>query len=82
MAVDMDWADLAACRAPMPLLVQYDEEDELFTPAGMRAAHARIVDHYAWAGAPAAYVGQWYPGPHKFDLPMQAAAFDWLKATL
>ena len=26
-----DWPDLAACRAPSPLLVQYDLEDELFT---------------------------------------------------
>jgi dienelactone hydrolase len=82
MALDMDWSDLAACRAPLPLLVQYDEQDDLFTPEGMRAAHARLSDHYAWAGAPDAYVGQWYPGPHKFDLPMQRAAFDWLKANL
>lgn len=82
MAVDMDWSDLASCRAPLPLLVQYDEEDELFTPAGMRAAHARISDHYAWVGAPTAYTGQWYPGPHKFDLPMQQAAFAWLKANV
>ena len=25
-----DWPDLAACRTPLPLLVQYDLEDELF----------------------------------------------------
>src|SRR5207249_393084 len=34
-----DWPDLAACRAPAPLLVQYDLDDGLFTAAGMRAAH-------------------------------------------
>lgn len=78
----MDWSDLAACRAPMPLLVQYDTEDDLFTLDGMRAAHDRLADHYAHAGAPDAYVGQFYPGPHKFDLEMQAAAFAWLKTTL
>jgi dienelactone hydrolase len=75
-----DWPDIAASRAPMPLLVQYDSEDDLFTPAGMRAAHERLIEHYA-AGR-AAYTGQFYPGPHKFDLEMQAAAFGWLKTHL
>ena len=77
-----DWPDIAASRAPMPLLVQYDNEDNLFTPAGMHAAHERLVEHYAGVGEGAAYTGQFYPGPHKFDLEMQAAAFGWLKARL
>jgi hypothetical protein len=33
-------------------------------------------------GQPEAYMGQFYPGPHKFDLEMQSAAFDWLKKEL
>jgi dienelactone hydrolase len=77
-----DWPDIAACRAPLPLLVQYDLQDELFTEAGMRAADERLKAHYSSAGAPEAYTGQFYPGPHKFDLEMQRAAFDWLKQTL
>ncbi len=77
-----DWPDIAASRAPLPLLVQYDNEDNLFTPAGMSAAHDRLAAHYANVGQPAAYIGQFYPGPHKFDLAMQAAAFGWLKAQL
>ncbi|WP_261557048.1 hypothetical protein [Frankia tisae] len=28
-----DWPDLAACRAPSPLLVQYNRHDQLFSPA-------------------------------------------------
>lgn len=75
-----DWPDIAACRAPSPLLVQYDLEDQLFTPQGMRAAHARLEQIYRSVGAPEAYTGQFYPGPHKFDLEMQAAAFGWLLA--
>lgn len=75
-----DWPDLAACRAPSPLLVQYNLEDELFTKPGMHDADARLKMHYA--SKPEAYVGQFYPGPHKFDLEMQAAAFAWLKKTL
>jgi dienelactone hydrolase len=74
-----DWPDIAASRAPLPLLVQYDLEDDLFTETGMRDAHARLQDHYASVGKPDAYTGQFYPGPHKFDLEMQSVAFDWLK---
>ena len=77
-----DWPDLAACRAPSPMLVQYDSEDELFTRAGMEAAHERLTQHFTHVGHPENYVGQFYPGPHKFDLEMQAAAFDWLQRTL
>jgi len=74
-----DWQDIAACRAPMPLLVQYDLDDELFTVEGMKAAHERIADHYQKAGSPQNYLGLFYPGPHKFDLEMQTTAFNWLK---
>lgn len=77
-----DWPDIAACRAPLPLLVQYDLQDHLFTETGMQAAHARLQNHYESVGKPEAYTGQFYPGPHKFDLEMQSAAFDWLKQIL
>ncbi|MFZ1041172.1 MAG: hypothetical protein WCA79_09790 [Anaerolineales bacterium] len=75
-----DWPDLAASRAPSPLLVQYNLQDDLFTENGMRAAHVRLQTHYA--NHPDSYTGQFYPGPHKFDLAMQLAAFDWLKKQL
>jgi len=75
-----DWADLAACRAPSPLLIQYDTDDPLFTLQGMKAAHQRIGAHYESVGKSQAYEGQFYPGPHKFDLEMQEAAFAWLEA--
>ncbi|HEX7435029.1 MAG TPA: hypothetical protein VF326_15365 [Anaerolineaceae bacterium] len=74
-----DWPDLAASRAPLPLLVQYDEDDDLFTLAGMQGAHKKIAAHYRQVGFPDAYTGQFYLGPHKFDMEMQAAAFSWLK---
>ena len=77
-----DWPDLAACRAPSPLLVQYNVDDELFTEKGMRDADARLMGHYGSVGNPEAYVGQFYPGPHKFDLEMQASAFAWLEKSL
>ncbi|MFN2129560.1 MAG: hypothetical protein ACK2VD_03470 [Anaerolineae bacterium] len=73
-----DWTDLAACRAPSPLLVQYDLQDDLFTEQGMREADRKLSVAYAEAARPEAYTGQFYPGPHKFDLEMQHAAFAWL----
>jgi len=77
-----DWPDLAACRAPLPLLVQYDRDDPLFTLEGMRLAHEKISAHYREAGQPEAYTGQFYPGPHKFNLDMQEAAFQWLERVM
>jgi dienelactone hydrolase len=77
-----DWPDLAASRAPAPLLVQYDNEDPLFTLEGMHAADERLKRIYTAAGAAENYCGQFYPGPHKFDLEMQAAAFAWIKEKL
>jgi dienelactone hydrolase len=77
-----DWPDLAACRAPSPLLVQYLLDDDLFTEPGMRAADARLAGHFAGVGRPDAYTGEFYPGPHRFDMQMQAAAFAWLREWL
>ena len=73
-----DWTDLTAARAPSPLLVQYDLNDDLFSEEGMRAADTRLAGHFRSVGAEQNYRGEFYPGPHKFDLEMQASAFHWL----
>lgn len=72
-----DWPDLAAARAPSPLLVQYDRGDHLFTTDGMRAAHAKLQAAYGDG-----YEGRFYDGPHKFDLEMQDDATAWLTKRL
>lgn len=77
-----DWPDLAASSAPAPLLVQYALDDPLFTVAGMRAADARIASHYPGVGAPTAYRGEFHPGVHRFDVPMQQNAIAWLRTQL
>jgi dienelactone hydrolase len=77
-----DWPDLAACRAPSPLLVQYDRDDQLFTLAGMEEADRKIRSHYKRSGKPETYQSRFYPGLHKFDRAMQADAFAWLKQEL
>ncbi|MBV9273327.1 MAG: hypothetical protein JO333_05490 [Verrucomicrobia bacterium] len=77
-----DWPDLAACRAPSPLLVQYDRDDQLFPLEGMQEADRKIQAYYRDSEDQAAYQGRFYPGPHKFDRAMQADAFAWLKQKL
>lgn len=77
-----DWADIASARAPSPLLVQYDREDPLYTMEGMRAADRRLTAQYRSVGAAGNYRGEFHPGPHKFDKPMQRAAVRWLKKHL
>jgi dienelactone hydrolase len=75
LAARGDWPDVAAARAPTPLLVQYDRHDHLFTLDGMTTAHQRLTARYRQAGSPESYVGEFYDGPHKFDRAMQVSAF-------
>ena len=77
-----DWPDLAASAAPSPLLVQFLLDDALFTLGGMRNAHSRMAATYARAGERESYAGEFYPGPHRFDIPMQEAALAWLQSRL
>jgi dienelactone hydrolase len=74
-----DWPDLAACRAPVPLVVQYVLGDELFPVGGMRAAHERIAGVYRAAGDEGRYTGEFYEGRHWFSRTMQDAAFGHLE---
>jgi hypothetical protein len=73
---------LAASAAPSPLLVQFLLDDELFTADGMRNADLRLAAAYALANAPEAYTGEFYPGKHRFDVPMQEAQLAWLQSRL
>jgi hypothetical protein len=52
-----DWPDLAASRAPAPLLIQYNRADHLFTTEGMEGSHRRITGHYRITNDPEAHRG-------------------------
>ena len=43
----------------------------------MERADAILRGVYEKAGAGDRYKGSFYPGPHKFDRPMQDEAFGW-----
>ena len=54
-----------------------DIDDDLFTLPEMQRADEMLRTLYAGIGAGDRYRCSYYPGPHKFDRPMQAEAFAW-----
>lgn len=74
---ELDFPEILALRAPLPTLVLNDEEDFLFTLPEMKEADKILKQVYEKAGAADRYKCSFYPGPHKFDVPMQKEAFDW-----
>jgi len=77
-----EWPDVAACRAPSPLMVVNCWADGGCTVPGIKAAHRRIAAHYKSVGKPENYKGAFYTGQHRFDIPMQDAAFEWMERRL
>jgi dienelactone hydrolase len=74
---ELDYPEILGVRAPLPTLVLNDNEDSLFTLPEMERADRILGEVYEKAGASDRYRASFYPGPHKFDLPMQAEAFAW-----
>lgn len=73
----MDYPEILGLRVPLPTMVLNNKEDELFTLTEMQRADRILSEIYAKAGAADRYRCGFYPGGHKFDLEMQADAFDW-----
>lgn len=74
---DLDYPEIMGLRVPLPTMVLNDIEDQLFTLPEMQRADRMLRDVYRKAGAADKYKCSFYPGPHKFDLPMQKEAFEW-----
>jgi dienelactone hydrolase len=74
---DLDYPEILGLHVPRPTLVLNDAEDQLFTPPEMHRADRILAEVYAKAGAADRYRCSFYPGPHKFDRPMQDEAFAW-----
>lgn len=78
----LDFPDILTLHGPKPTLVQYDEDDPLYSLQGQKDADARLRATFTKMGAAEAYKGTFYPGPHKFDLPMQKEAFEFFRRSL
>ncbi|WZO99899.1 hypothetical protein EP7_001517 [Isosphaeraceae bacterium EP7] len=77
LPMDLDYPEILGLRVPRPTLVLNDIDDELFTLTEMKRADTILGEVYKKAGVADRYRASFYPGPHKFDRPMQAEAFDW-----
>ena len=77
LPLDLDYPEILGLRVPLPTLVLNNIDDNLFSLPEMHRADRILGDVYRKAGAADAYRCAFYPGPHKFDLTMQADAFDW-----
>lgn len=74
---ELDFPEILGLRAPLPTLVLNDSEDQLYTLPEMKNADAILREVFRKAKAEDHYSCSFYPGPHKFDRPMQAEAFEW-----
>lgn len=78
LARELDYPEILGLAASRPALVLNNTEDALFTLPEMRRADRILRELYESTGGSDRYRCSEYPGPHKFDLPMQAEAFAWL----
>jgi hypothetical protein len=78
LPLDLDYPEILGLTVPNPVLVLNNREDQLFTLPEMQRADTILKDVYDKAKAADRYRASFYPGPHKFDLKMQAEAFAWL----
>ncbi len=77
LPLDLDYPEVLGLRVPLPTMVMNNNEDSLFTLPEMQRADQILAEVYAKANASDRYRCQFYSGPHKFDLQMQADAFKW-----
>ena len=78
----LDFPEILGLRVPLSTLVLATTEDPLFTRAETEHAGRILEETYRKAGASERLRVSSYPGPHKFDLPMQAEAFAWMERWL
>ncbi|MEV5884391.1 dienelactone hydrolase family protein [Streptomyces sp. NPDC052020] len=83
LARHLDLPDVASIAAPRPMLFLHGERDPLFTPDGVRAAHARMRAVWESRHAGERLRTRMWPGVgHVFTRPMQEEVFAWLDRVL
>jgi dienelactone hydrolase len=74
---ELDFPEILGLRVPLPTLVLNDTDDALYTLPEMKEADRILQAVYNKAAASDRYKCSFYPGGHKFDVPMQEEAFGW-----
>ena len=80
--LDLDYPEILGLRVPLATLVQNDNDDQLFTIARDAPGRPILREVYRQGRRAIGTGATFYPGPHKFDRPMQAEAFDWFERWL
>jgi dienelactone hydrolase len=78
----IDHPDIASLAMPRPLMVINGIQDALFEPEGVRAAHEKLTQCYAKAGAPDHFKSIIEERPHEFNAERQADAWAWFEKWL
>ena len=73
----LDFPEILGLRVPLPTMTLNNRGDGLFTLPEMQRADKILQDVFARADAAGHYKGNFYDGPHKFDVQMQEDAFRW-----
>lgn len=73
----LDFPEILGLRLPLPVLVQSNNQDELYTLPEMKKADQILGEVYKKGNASDKYQTRFYDGPHKFDAEMQKDAFAW-----
>jgi dienelactone hydrolase len=77
LPMELDFPEILGMRTPLPTLVLNDLADDLYTLSEMKEADRILAELYHKVDADTRYKCSYYPGPHKFDAPMQTEAFAW-----
>jgi dienelactone hydrolase len=73
----IDLPDLLSLSGGVPQMVQFREQDRLFSPEGMRKSNEKLIRIYRKMEKEELYSGRFFAGGHQFDTAMQDEAFGW-----
>jgi dienelactone hydrolase len=74
---ELDYPEILGLRTPLPTLILNNTDDPIFTLPEMQRTDGILQELFDKANAADRYRCSYYPGPHKFDRPMQEEAFAW-----
>lgn len=77
-----EFPEILGLRVPLPIMVQSNNQDSLYTLSEMKISDAILKEVYDKAGAINKYRAKFYDGEHKFDVQMQSDAFAWFDTWL
>jgi len=78
----LDYPEILGLRVPLPSLVLATKNDPLFTLREVQRAGELLKTIYRISNSQDNFRISFYEGPHKFDLPMQEEAWNWMNRWL